>query len=62
MLNVTVNLFPGSRLIALQDCVPRYELREGLSELFDLSVELLFRSRPRTRGRRCHWRRRPARA
>ncbi|MFS8069356.1 MAG: type VI secretion system Vgr family protein, partial [Byssovorax sp.] len=41
MLNVTVNLFPGSRPIALQDCVPRYELREGLSELFELSVELV---------------------
>ena len=28
MLNVTVNLFPDSRLVALQNCVPRYELRE----------------------------------
>jgi type VI secretion system secreted protein VgrG len=40
MLNVTVNLFPDSRLVALQNCVPRYELREGLSELFELTVEL----------------------
>lgn len=41
MLNVTVNLFPDSRLVALQNCVPRYELREGLSEIFELSVELI---------------------
>ena len=41
MLNVTVNLFPDSRLVALQNCVPRYELREGLSEIFELSVDLI---------------------
>jgi type VI secretion system secreted protein VgrG len=41
MLNVTVNLFPDSRLVALQNCVPRYELRQGLSEIFELTIELI---------------------
>lgn len=41
MLNVTVNLFPGARPVMLRDCVARYELREGLSELFELTVEIL---------------------
>lgn len=43
MLNVTVHLFPDSRHVELERCVPRYELREGLSELFELSVEVLLR-------------------
>lgn len=41
MLNVTVDLFPSSGLVALSNCVPRYELRQGLSELFELTVELV---------------------
>jgi type VI secretion system secreted protein VgrG len=41
MLNVIVDLFPPSGTLNFNKAVTRFELREAMSELFELTVELL---------------------
>ena len=41
MLNVSVDLFPPSGLLNFNKAVTRFDLREAMSELFELTVELL---------------------
>lgn len=41
MLNVTLDIAQDGETLTLSKCVLRYDLREGLSELFELNVEVL---------------------
>lgn len=41
MLNVVVDLFPPSGSVQLSNAVTRYDLKEALSELFELTVEVV---------------------
>ena len=41
MLNVTLDITQDGETLTLSKCVLRYDLREGLSELFELNVEVL---------------------
>ncbi len=41
MLNVVVSIFPQGGQLTFQKAVTRFELREAMSELFELTVELL---------------------